>query len=358
MKKKMTALTAVVCTAVVFMTGCKAKELSNEYVTVSVYKGVEVEKVEASAEVTDADVEAQIENILSGYAENIEVSDRAAQEGDIANIDYVGTKDGVAFDGGSYEGYDLTLGSGTFIDGFEDGIIGHNIGETFDLNLTFPTEYQSEELAGQDVVFTVTLNSLSVSEVPELTDDFVKEKLSKESETVEAYKAELKKQLQETNDEAYQSTLRDAAWNAVLENTTVNKYPEEAIKEYTDMIYSEYENMAQYYGLEFAEFLETYMGMDEETFAAKVEEVAQEQVKSDLVRDLIAANVKGIDTSEKAYETVYADYAKSYSYDDVDTFLKDMEDAGNKEKLDDLVLLQLVQDWTADNCKQVEKADK
>lgn len=355
MKKRMTALTAVACAAVVLMTGCKAKELSNEYVTVSAYKGVEVEKVEASAEVTDADVEAQIENILSGYAESVEVTDRAAQEGDIANIDYIGTKDGVAFDGGSYEGYDLTLGSGTFIDGFEEGIIGHNIGETFDLNLTFPESYQSEELAGQDVVFTVTLNSLSVSEVPEITDDFVKENLSKESETVEAYKAELKKQLQETNDEAYQSSLRNAAWNAVLENTTVNKYPEEAIQEYTDMIYSEYENMAQYYGLEFAEFLETYMGMDEETFAEKVEEVAQEQVKSDLVRDLIAENVKGIDTSEKAYEAVYADYAESYSYDDVDTFLSDMEEAGNRERLDDLVLLQLVQDWTADNCKQVEK---
>ena len=125
MKKRVTALTAVACAAVVLMTGCKAKELSNEYVTVSVYKGVEVEKVEASAEVTDADVEAQIENILSSYAEAVEITDRAAQDGDIANIDYVGTKDGVAFDGGSYEGYDLTLGSGTFIEGFEEGIIGY-----------------------------------------------------------------------------------------------------------------------------------------------------------------------------------------------------------------------------------------
>lgn len=357
MKRRMVALTAVACATAILMTGCQEKELSNEYVTVSAYKGVEVEKLEASAKITDEDVEAQIENILSGYAETVEVTDRAAQEGDIANIDYVGTKDGVAFDGGSYEGYDLTLGSGTFIDGFEDGIIGHNVGETFDLNLTFPEAYQNEELAGQDVVFTVTLNSLSVSEIPELTDDFVVENLSKESETVEAYKEELKKQLQKTNDDTYQSSLRDAAWNAILENTTVNSYPEEAIQEYTDMINSQYETMAQYYGVEFAEFLTTYMGMDEETYAEKVKEVAQEQVKSDLVRDLIAENVKGIDTSDKAYEAVYAEFADYYSYDDVETFLADMEEAGNREKLDDIVLLQLVQDWAADNCKQVESAE-
>lgn len=358
MKKRMRVLTAVACAAVVLMTGCQAKELSNEYVTVSAYKGVEVDLIEAAAKVTDADVDAQIESILSNYAEKVEVTDRAAKEGDIANIDYVGTKDGVAFEGGSYEGYDLTLGSGTFIEGFEEGIVGHNIGETFDLNLTFPEAYQNAELAGQDVVFTVTLHSLSVNEVPELTDEFVKEKLSKESTTVKAYKEELKKQLQETNDETYQTSLRNAAWSAILENTTVNSYPEEAVQEYKDLLNSEYEKMAQYYGLEFEEFLNTYMGMDEETFAQKIEEVAQEQVKSDLVRDLLAENVKGINTSEKAYEAVYEDYANSYSYDDVETFLKDMEEAGNREKLDDLVLLQIVQDWAADNCKQVKKADK
>lgn len=357
MKKRMTALVAVMCAASMLMTGCQAKELSNEYVTVGVYKGVEVEQIEASAEVTDADVEAQIENILSGYAEAVEVTDRAAQDGDIANIDYVGTKDGVAFDGGSYEGYDLTLGSDTFIDGFEDGIIGHNIGETFDLNLTFPENYGSEELAGQAVVFTVTLNSLSIEEVPELTDDFVKENLSTESETVEEYKAEVKADLQATNDETYQSTLREAAWEAVLEGTTVNEYPEEAMQEYTDMIYEQYETMASYYGVEFADFLETYMGMDEETFASEVEAIAQAQVKSDLVRDLIAENVKAIDTSEKAYEAVYAEYAEYYAYDDVETFLADMEEAGNMEALDDLVLLELVQNWVADNCKQVEAAE-
>lgn len=361
MKRKITALAAVMCAASMLMTGCAAKELSNEYVTVNAYKGVKIEPVEASAKVTDAEVEAQIESNLSEFAETVEITDRAAQEGDIANINYVGTKDGVAFEGGTYDnedGYNLELGSGAFIEGFEEGVVGHKIGETFDLNLTFPENYKNEELAGQDVVFTVTLNSLSVKEIPELTDEFVKENLSTESETVEAYKAELKKEMQETNDESYRSSLRDAAWNAVLENTTVNEYPEEELQKYMDMIRSEYETMAGYYNLEFDEFLETYLGVDEETFNTQVEEVAQNQVKSDLVRDLLAENVKGIDKSEKAYENVYAEYAEYYSYDDVETFLADMEEAGNKETLDNLVLLRLVQDWTADNCKQVKTTEK
>lgn len=352
MKRRVAALTMAMCATAVLMTGCQAKELSNEYVSIGTYKGIEVSGVEESETITDEDVESQIAYTLSGYAEKKEVTDRAAQEGDIANIDYVGTKDGVAFDGGTAEGYDLTLGSGSFIDGFEDGIVGHNIGETFDLNLTFPETYYSEDLAGQAVIFTVTLNSLSVEETPELTDEFVKENLSTEAETIEAYKAEVKAELQKTNDENYEANLRDAAWDVILESTTVKEYPEEAVTEYTDMITSEYQTMASYYGMEFDEFLDTYMGMDEDTFYSEVEAIAQNQVKSDLVRDLLAENVK-IDDSEKAYQEVYTRYAEYYSYTDVDTFLEDMESAGNKETLDNLVLLELVQNWVVDHCKIV-----
>lgn len=352
MKRRIVALTAVACMAAVLMTGCKREGLSNEYVSIEAYKGIEVTEVEEAAAVTDEDIEAQIEYILTGYSENVEVTDRAAQEGDIANIDYVGKKDDVAFDGGTAEGYDLTLGSGVFIDGFEDGIVGHEIGETFDLNLTFPETYTSEELAGQAVVFTVTLNSLSVKETPELTDEFVKEKLSTESETVEEYKAEVKADLQKTNEENYDAELRDAAWEVVLENATVKEYPEEAIAEYTDMLTSEYQTMASYYGMEFEDFLETYLGMDEDTFYSEVETIAQTQVKSDLVRDLLAESVK-IDDSEDAYREVYARYAEYYAYTDVDAFLEDMESAGNRETLDNLVLLELVQNWIVEHCKIV-----
>ena len=304
MKKRMTALAAIMCAATMMLTGCQAKELSNEYVAVTEYKGIKVSGVEEAAKITEEDVEAQIEYILSGYAEKVEVTGRAAQNGDIANIDYVGKKDGVAFDGGTANGYDLPLGSGTFIDGFEAGIVGHNVGETFDLNLKFPENYGSAELAGQAVVFTVTLNSLTMEEVPELTDDFVKENLSTEAKTVAEYKAEVREKLQKTNDDNYKAELRDAAWQVVLSNATVNEYPEEAIAKYTDLLVTEYQTMASYYGMAFGDFLNTYMGMDEETFNSEVETIAQNQVASDLVRDLLADNVR-IDTSEKAYQEAY-----------------------------------------------------
>ena len=352
MKKRTVVLVATVCAASVLMTGCQSGGASNSYVTVGDYKGIEVSYDAQSAAVTDEDVEAQIEYLLSGYAEKVEVTGRAAQDGDIANIDYVGTKDGVAFDGGSYEGYDLELGSGSFIDGFESGIVGHNVGETFDLNLTFPENYSSTELAGQAVVFTVTLNSLSVEELPELTDEFVVNNLSETSKTVEEYKAELKAELQKTNDENWETELKNTAWTMVLENSKVKEYPEETVNNYMDMVISEYQTMATYYGMEYADFLETYMGMDEETFTAEVEAVAQSQVLSDLVRDLIAEK-ENVDDSEEAYQRVYEEYAVYYGYTDVETFLSEIESAGNMDELNGMVLLDIVQDWVVDNCKIV-----
>lgn len=352
MKKRTMALIATACTASVLMVGCQAGGLSNEYVTVGDYKGIEVAFEGEKVQVTDTDVDAKIEYILSGYAEKIEVTGRAAQNGDIANIDYVGTKDGVAFDGGSAQKFDLTLGSGTFIDGFESGIVGHNVGETFDLNLKFPDAYHSAELAGKEVVFTVTLNSLSVEEVPELTDEFVKENLSDTATTIEEYKVEVKTKLQVTNDENYETELRNAAWTVVLDDTKVKKYPEEAVSEYMDMVISEYQTMATYYAMDYAEFLETYMGMDEEAFKAEVESVAQMQVKSDLVRNLIAEN-ENIDDSEEIYQEIYEKYGEGYGYPDVETFLAEMEKAESLDALNDMVHLEIVQNWVVDHCKIV-----
>lgn len=351
MKKKMMTVAAVSTATMMFLTGCQAKELSNEYVTVKEYKGVEVAKVEKT-DVTDEVVENKINSLLNDYATKEEVTDRAAELGDFVNIDYEGKKDGVAFDGGTAAGFELELGSNRFIEGFETGVVGHQVGETFDLNLTFPEEYQAEELAGQEVVFTVTLNSISVKKVPELTDEFVKTNLSEDAETVKEYKKEVKEDMKEDSEETYEANLRNAVWTAVLEKAEVKKYPEEEIQKYSDMLRSQYESYASMYGVEFAEFLNTYMnGMDEETFNTQVKSAAETQVKSDLVRDLLAENVN-IDTSEDAYQEKYEEVAELYGYEETEEFLTQMEAAGNKESLDDLVLLQLVQDWVADHCKQ------
>ena len=155
MKKKLAVLAAGICALSLFLTGCSG-EISNDYVTITKYKGVEIDKVDADA-VSDNDVEAQINSVLQSKSTTTEVTDRAAQTGDTVTIDYEGKKDGVAFDGGTATDAQLTLGSGQFIDGFEDGVVGHNIGDTFDLDLTFPENYGNEDLAGQAVVFTLSL---------------------------------------------------------------------------------------------------------------------------------------------------------------------------------------------------------
>ena len=347
MKKKVVAFTLAMSMSAMLLTGCQSKELSNKYATITSYKGVEVDKID-KPEVSDDDVDAQIQSTMIEHIADI-TEQRAAKEGDKAIIDFVGKKDGEAFQGGTSSNYALELGSNTFIDGFEDGIIGHTPGETFDLNLTFPENYQSTDLAGQEVVFTVTLNGF----LPELSDDIVKI-LADKSETVEEYKKEVKNDLQATKDESYESSLKEAAWNAILDNTEVKEYPEDKVQEYIDMMNEQYETMASYYNMEFEDFLTTYMQMDQDTYDEKVKEAAEKQVKSDLARDLLLDNVKKIDTSDEARQSIYEQYAEYYGYSDVDSFLEAMEKAGNMDKVEEMVKLVMVQNWVADNCKQVE----
>lgn len=258
----------------------------------------------------------------------------------------------MAFDGGTATDAQLTLGSGQFIDGFEDGVVGHNIGDTFDLDLTFPENYGNEDLAGQAVVFTVTLKGISQTDVPELTDEFV-QSVSDTSKTVEEYKKEIKKSLKKNSKENQQNTIKENAWKAVLENTTVNKYPKKDLKNMISSIKTQYKNMASYYNLDFADFLKQYMNMDEETFNSKATQAAKDQVKANLAADLIIEKAK-IDVSDKTLEKKYKEYAKAYGYEDVDALKKALEDAGNLENLEKTARLDIVEDWVADNCKQVK----
>ena len=144
-----------------------APDEMDQYIKVGEYKGLDVQ--EDVQEVTDSDIDIQIQTNLSQNLVEVEDENAEVKNGDVVNIDYEGKKDGVAFDGGTAEGFDLTIGSGSFIDGFEDGLIGAKKGETRDLNLTFPENYQAEELAGQDVVFTVKINAIKTT--PELTEE-------------------------------------------------------------------------------------------------------------------------------------------------------------------------------------------
>ena len=231
--------------------GYVAGVTASDYITLPEDLGLTLS--EEANTVSDEDVASYIsENILVNYTETQEVTDRAAADGDTVNIDYVGTVAGVEFDGGSAEGYDLTLGSGTFIDGFEEQIVGHMPGDSFDVTVTFPEDYRSTDLAGKEAVFATTLNYISETVTPELTDDFVKENLSENLgldsvATLNSYVSDMLLFSQQTNE----------LYSQLSENLTVQgEVPAELTKYFEDYYLSSPYLYAQMYGVSLDEFMQ------------------------------------------------------------------------------------------------------
>ncbi|MDL2295799.1 trigger factor [Lachnospiraceae bacterium OttesenSCG-928-E19] len=350
MKKKIIAAMLIVSMLGVSLTACGSKELSNDYVTITQYKGLEVDKV-VSEEVTDEAVEADIESTLASHGKTEDVTDRAVENGDTVIIDYTGSIDGVEFEGGAAEEASLDIGSGSFIEGFEEAIVGHNIGEEFDINVTFPEEYQNAEVAGKDAVFAIKLHSIQKTVIPELSDELVAE-ISEESKTVEEYKKEVKETLQESNDKTAKQTLEDEVWNALLEKVEVKEYPKEDLEKSVASYRSQYEQMAEYYGVEWEEFLTSYMNVDEEGFTEQLEESARTSLKGSMALELIAEKEKLI-PSEKEFQEKYETYATDYGYESVDAMIE----AVSEETLEQIVTQEVVLNWLVDNCKQVEPTE-
>ena len=350
-KKSMAALLLAGC--MLFTAGCSnggGKELSNKYVKISQYKGIEVEKVD-STEVTDDDVQNYIDSVLSEQTK--EVTDRPVKEGDIAQFDYKGKlkETGEVFDEGS-----LSIGNGeTYVPGFEEGIYGHKLNETFDIELTFPEGYGGEakpELSNAKVIFTITINSIQEREDAELTDDLVK-KLSKTSKTVEEYKKEIKKTLEDSNRQTEEATLRENAWNALMKNTEVVKYPEEELKKKEKELDSQMKMiMEQSYGVKFEEYLEQ-TGMTEEDYKKQITEMAKEYLKQSLVIELIAEK-EGLELEKKEYDKAVEKFATDNGYPDKKTLI----DTIGEEQVKDAILQNEVLNWTVKNCKLVEAKEE
>lgn len=347
MKRKVLALIVSACTVVSIM-GCGSKEISNDYITVSKYKGVEVEKVE-TPKVTDEDVTNSINSSLEQMKTTTEVTDRAVQDTDTATLDYVGKLDGVEFEGGSAADAQLTIGSNQFIEGFEAGLIGHSIGETFDLPITFPEDYANTELAGKPVVFTVTIKGITANEVPKLDDTMVAT-LSQKSKTVEEYKKEVKADLKKSNEESAKATLGDSVMAVIVKNTKVKKYPEKDVTAMTEKLTEQYKQRAEYFQMEFADFLTQQMGMTEEQFNEEAKKAAQSGMQQKLAVELIAKQENLIPT-EKQYAEEYKTMAKTYGFTDVE----DMKKQVGEDDLKTVVLQEKVNAWLVENCKQVEK---
>ena len=274
-----------------------------DYVTLGKYKGLTI-KVNPIY-VTDKQV---MERIASETRKNLK--EGTVESGDIVNIDYVGKIDGEEFDGGSAEGYDLEIGSSTFIDGFEDGIIGMQGGETKDLELKFPEDYHSTDLAGKDVVFTVTVNS--ISRVPELTDE-IADSISK-GMTAESYKKNVRKTLEEQEKESQKSDSEQELCQMVYDNATISDFPEKSLQNTIERAKDYYEWMASTYGMSFEEYLSTY-GMSQEEFLTQIQSVAEKALGEEMTL-LAIAKEENIKISDEEYRDGLARYAEEQGWDD------------------------------------------
>ncbi len=250
-------------------------------VTLGEYKGITIDKVEYN--VTKKDVDAEIDRLVKRNAREVNVEGRPCEKGDITVIDYKGTIDGVAFNGGTAEGQTLELGSGAFIPGFEDGVIGMNIGDEKDINVKFPDNYGAEELKGKDAVFTVKLHEIKVKELPEVTDEFIKEATGEES--VDAFKKSTKAKLKEANDKRAKAETEDKIIEKIAETSTV-EIPDAMVERQIDAIVQDMEYRMMYQGLRLEDFLK-YSNQSMEDYRNSFRENAQKQVKLQLVVEKI-----------------------------------------------------------------------
>ena len=273
-------------------------------VTLGEYKGIEV--VKPVAEVTDEQVEAELKQIAENVA-SVENVERAAEMGDIANINFLGTVDGIAFEGGAAENFDLTLGSGQFIPGFEEQVVGMNVGEDKDVNVTFPDDYNAKELAGKAAVFAVKLNKLSVKNVPAIDDELAKD--ASEFETLEELKADIREKKLADAQKNIDRTFENAVVEAVAAAATV-EVPNALVDLELDNQMNDFAYRLQMSGMSVEQYAQM-MGGDLNTMRQAFKPMAEKQALSKLVITKVA-EVEGITVSDEELEAEFAEMAKAY----------------------------------------------
>lgn len=286
----------------------KATCITKPEVEVKDYKGIEVEKVVNP--VTDEDINKQLDALREKNVTVETVDDRAAENGDDVVIDFEGFKDDVAFEGGKAEDFTLSLGSGQFIPGFEDQIVGHNAGEDFDINVTFPEEYQVKELAGAPAVFKIKLKSISKKVMPELDDDMVKD--STEFDTVDEYKADVKKKLEEANEKHADSEVEAKIFDKVIENMTA-EIPQVMFDNRVNEMISELEQRLAPQGISLDLYMQ-YTGQTMDTVKKAYAEQAEKQVKLRLALEKIA-KLENIEVTEDELKAEFDKLAEAYKLD-------------------------------------------
>ncbi len=284
----------------------KAEGFVKPEVSIDGYKGLEAEK--KVEDVTDDDVIAELNRVRERNARTIDIIDRAAANGDICNIDYEGSVDGVPFDGGKGEGHDLKLGSGSFIPGFEDQIVGKNIGDEFDVNVTFPEDYHAKELAGKAAVFKTKLNAIKFEELPEADDEFAKD--VSEFDTLDEYKADIKAKMVKRNEDKAQGEFENALAEALMEKL-VAEIPEPMFEAETENFVRDYDTRLRQSGLDLNTYFK-YTGLTLDALRAQMRPQAEKQVKVRLALEKIAS-LENLTVSDEDVEAEYKRISDAYN---------------------------------------------
>lgn len=274
-------------------------------VTLGEYKGIEVEKKEV--EVTDEEVEAEINKVRESNARMLDIDDRATQDGDTVLIDFDGYVDGKQFEGGKADDYSLVLGSHSFIDNFEEQLVGKNIGDDVEVNVTFPENYQAEELQGKPAVFKVKIKEIKVKELPELEDDFAQDVSN--FDTIAEYKEDLKKKLTENKEEALKREREEAVIGKIIENAQMD-IPEQMVDAQTRQMTQEFAQRLSSQGLSIDQYMQ-FTGLTPQKMIEELKPQALKRIQSRLVLEAVVAT-ENIETTEEELDKEIENMASMY----------------------------------------------
>ncbi len=360
MKKQFRALGYVLSLALgmTMLTGCGKKvdgvdqqgmiDKYAAYCDLPDYKGLEY--TETKSTVTDADVRNKIDSLLQQYATKTQVKEGTVADGDNVNIDFVGSIDGVEFEGGNSNGagYDLTLGSGSMIPGFEDGIVGHKVGETFNIKATFPENYGKDELNGKEADFKITINYLTQTELPEYNDAFVASYT--DATSILEYEDSVRKDLVEQYEQSDKSQNESAIMQVLVEKTTYNEYPQQEMQDLIDKSIAQQEQAASSYGYSLGDYVTARYGFsDEDSFRQYIQGLAEDFIKEKIAVCAVAKDTGITVTKEEVdnYKKKIMDY---YSYEDESK----LEENYSSEDIVYYALAEKVVDFLLENGKGVE----
>ncbi|MCM1064802.1 MAG: trigger factor [Eubacterium sp.] len=304
-------------------------------VTLSQYKGVKVDKMDV--EVSDDEVNAEIDREREKNARTIDVADRAVKDGDVTVLDFEGFVDGVAFEGGKGEDYPLTIGSGAFIPGFEEALIGAEIGKETDVNVTFPEDYQAAELAGKAAVFKCTVKKIQEKQLPELDEDFVAD-VSEESDTVEEYKEEIKKKLTGRKEEEAKIAKEDAVIDAIIKEAEMD-IPDAMVETQQRQMVQEFAQRMQAQGISMDQYMQ-FTGADTDTLMEQAKPQALKRIQSRLVMEAVVAAEK-IEASEEEFEEEIKTMSEAYQME-ADKVKELLGEDGTRQVREDICIKKAV----------------